>query len=111
MTSLGSRYGTALQAASANGKIDIVRLLLENRADPNLHGEPPAFSTRYFMLKWQTQVASMEMRFEPPPDEVTRKLLLCFVNMGLWSSRLGLNTRLAASTRIRIRILTWGVCD
>ncbi|KAJ6474361.1 hypothetical protein C8R45DRAFT_1217412 [Mycena sanguinolenta] len=35
---VGGTYGTALQAATYRGKIDIVRMLLEHSADPNMVG-------------------------------------------------------------------------
>jgi ankyrin repeat protein len=34
----GGKYGTALQVASFHGAFDIVTLLLENGADPNVEG-------------------------------------------------------------------------
>jgi ankyrin repeat protein len=35
----GGKYGTALQAASAKGNIEIVQLLLEKGGNPNVEGE------------------------------------------------------------------------
>jgi ankyrin repeat protein len=35
----GGAYGTALQAASVAGNIEIVELLLEKGANPNIEGE------------------------------------------------------------------------
>jgi len=38
-TLLGGEYGTALQAACYRGHDEIVKLLLEYKADPNIIGE------------------------------------------------------------------------
>jgi ankyrin repeat protein len=35
----GGKYGTPLQAASSVGKTDVVKLLLQNNADPNILGQ------------------------------------------------------------------------
>ena len=35
---LAGEYGTALHAASIGGNLEIVKLLLENGADPNVEG-------------------------------------------------------------------------
>jgi hypothetical protein len=47
MVPAGGKYGTALQAASFQGKLEIVGLLLDRGADPNVQGMSFAISTMY----------------------------------------------------------------
>jgi ankyrin repeat protein len=49
----GGKYGTPLQAASAEGKLNVVKLLLQKDADPNVQGEHSAFLSQYVMIKCQ----------------------------------------------------------
>ena len=46
----GGEYGTALQAAAAEGRLKIIQLLLDNKADVNLQGNKPILWKLYTYL-------------------------------------------------------------
>jgi ankyrin repeat protein len=47
MVSVGGEYGTALQAVSYQGHLEIVMLLLDKGADPNVQGATSAILRMY----------------------------------------------------------------
>jgi ankyrin repeat protein len=58
----GGEYGTALQAASRKGNLDIVKLLLEKQADPNIQGAGVFLFQQNVLLARTTQAASTGRR-------------------------------------------------
>jgi ankyrin repeat protein len=59
----GGKYGTTLQAASKIGEIEIVQLLLEKGANPNIEGEN-VIQLKYYMSQMQLKVVNMELPFK-----------------------------------------------
>jgi ankyrin repeat protein len=58
---LGDKYGTALQAVSASEEPDIVKLLLEHGADPNIQGEN---TVRFLMRHTELRIIGGKCKYE-----------------------------------------------